>query len=382
MATMTLTVDASASISTGMNIPDNYVDISQLSTMALASHARELIQLHHVDEVQPLFARLQQQQQRFVIISNGSNTLLPELLDVTVITPTLHGQTVLEEDDQTVRLEVMAGEQWHDLVVSTVTQGWYGLENLALIPSWVGASPVQNIGAYGVQVEDVIESVTAFHIPTLTFKTLSNADCEFAYRDSRFKREVGQWLITSVTFRLHKNPNVNVQYGDVAKLAAQYANQRLGTSLDNPVITPIDTMYAIIQIRQSKIPDTNELPNCGSFFKNPIVDAADAQTLLQRFPTLVHYPVKNQQGQATGKVKLAAGWLIDQAGLKGKGIAPILTHVHQALVLTNHAPQVATQADIERTMTLIQQTVYQQFGVMLEPEPVWIKSDGLIRQTH
>jgi len=379
---MTLTVDASASISTGMNIPDNYVDISQLSTMALASHARELIQLHHVDEVQPLFARLQQQQQRFVIISNGSNTLLPKLLDVTVITPTLHGQTVLEEDDQTVRLEVMAGEQWHDLVVSTVTQGWYGLENLALIPSWVGASPVQNIGAYGVQVEDVIESVTAFHIPTLTFKTLSNADCEFAYRDSRFKREVGQWLITSVTFRLHKNPNVNVQYGDVAKLAAQYANQRLGTSLDNPVITPIDTMYAIIQIRQSKIPDTNELPNCGSFFKNPIVDAADAQTLLQRFPTLVHYPVKDNQGQATGKVKLAAGWLIDQAGLKGKGIAPILTHIHQALVLTNHAPQVATQADIERTMTLIQQTVYQQFGVMLEPEPVWIKSDGLIRQTH
>lgn len=382
MVTMTLTVDASASISTGMNIPDNYVDISQLSTMALASHARELIQLHHVDEIQPLFARLQQQQQRFVIISNGSNTLLPELLDVTVITPTLHGQTVLEEDDQTVRLEVMAGEQWHDLVVSTVTQGWYGLENLALIPSWVGASPVQNIGAYGVQVEDVIESVTAFHIPTLTFKTLSNADCEFAYRDSRFKREVGQWLITSVTFRLHKNPNVNVQYGDVAKVAAQYANQRLGTSLDNSVITPIDTMHAIIQIRQSKIPDTHELPNCGSFFKNPIVDAADAQTLLQRFPTLVHYPVKNQQGQATGKVKLAAGWLIDQAGLKGKGIAPILTHIHQALVLTNHAPQVATQADIERTMTLIQQTVYQQFGVMLEPEPVWIKSDGLIRQTH
>ena len=382
MVTMTLTVDASASISTGVNIPDNYVHISQLSTMALASHARELIQLHHVDEVQPLFARLQQQQQRFVIISNGSNTLLPKLLDVTVITPTLHGQTVLEEDDQTVRLEVMAGEQWHDLVVSTVTQGWYGLENLALIPSWVGASPVQNIGAYGVQVEDVIESVTAFHIPTLTFKTLSNADCEFAYRDSRFKREVGQWLITSVTFRLHKNPNVNVQYGDVAKLAAQYANQRLGTNLDNPVITPIDTMYAIIQIRQSKIPDTNELPNCGSFFKNPIVDAADAQTLLQRFPTLVHYPVKDNQGQATGKVKLAAGWLIDQAGLKGKGIAPILTHVHQALVLTNHAPQVATQADIERTMTLIQQTVYQQFGVMLEPEPVWIKSDGLIRQTH
>ena len=382
MVTMTLTVDASASISTGMNIPDNYVDISQLSTMALASHARELIQLHHVDEIQPLFARLQQQQQRFVIISNGSNTLLPELLDVTVITPTLHGQTVLEEDDQTVRLEVMAGEQWHDLVVSTVTQGWYGLENLALIPSWVGASPVQNIGAYGVQVEDVIESVTAFHIPTLTFKTLSNADCEFAYRDSRFKREVGQWLITSVTFRLHKNPNVNVQYGDVAKLAAQYANQRLGTSLDNSVITPIDTMHAIIQIRQSKIPDTHELPNCGSFFQNPIVDAADAQTLLQRFPTLVHYPVKNQQGQATGKVKLAAGWLIDQAGLKGKGIAPILTHVHQALVLTNHAPQVATQADIERTMTLIQQTVYQQFGVMLEPEPVWIESDGRIRQTH
>lgn len=391
MPAMTPTVDAAVCPSplmaadtapTHMPIPTGYINISALSTMALASHARELVKLHTVAEVKPLFTRLRTEDQRFIILSNGSNTLLPQVLDATVVMPSLRGQQVHHEDAHSVTLEVMAGEVWHDLVVSTVNQGWYGLENLALIPSWVGACPVQNIGAYGVQVEDVIASVTAFHIPTLSFHTLSTADCEFGYRDSRFKREVGDWLITSVTFKLHKDPTVNVQYGDVATVAAEFANQRLGTAVTNPVITPVDTMHAIIQIRQSKIPDTKKLANCGSFFKNPIVPHDQAAALRQRFDHLVHYPVKDQAGKPTGEVKLAAGWLIEQAGLKGKGIAPIFTHAHQALVLTNHAPGVATQADIGRTMALIQHTVQEKFGVMLAPEPVWIESDGHIRQTH
>ncbi|MFW2176219.1 MULTISPECIES: UDP-N-acetylmuramate dehydrogenase [unclassified Moraxella] len=357
--------------------PQGFTDISHLSTMALQCHAKQWIRFEQLDEVAPTFARLAEQQLPFVILSNGSNTLLPAVLEAVVISPTLMGQHVIAETADSVTLEVMAGEPWHELVVSTVNQGWYGLENLALIPSWVGASPVQNIGAYGVQVEDVIESVTAFHIPTLTFHQLSRAECEFGYRDSRFKREVGQWLITSVTFNLHKNPQVNINYGDVASVASEFAKL---AGREQP--TPVDTMNAIIQIRQSKIPETSELPNCGSFFQNPIVSQATAQALLADYPTLVHYPVKDHDGNPTDNIKLAAGWLIDQAGLKGKGIAPILTHVHQALVLTNHAPYRATQADIERTMHYIQQVIIQKFGIELVPEPVWIESNGSIKQTH
>lgn len=354
-----------------------YTDISHLNTMALASRVRELVYVTDIAQIQPLFERLRDEKKPYVIISNGSNILLPPVLDAVVISPTLLGVHKVKEDKDSVLLEVMAGEDWHTLVVNTVTQGWYGLENLALIPSWVGASPIQNIGAYGVQVEDVIESVQAFHIPTLTWHTLSNSDCEFGYRDSVFKRQVGQWLITQVTFKLHKNPHVNVQYGDVASVAHDFAQQA-----GRDQVTPIDTMQAIIQIRQRKLPATDELPNCGSFFKNPIVPQTIAAQLLVKYPNLIHYPVKSQDGTLTDQVKLAAGWLIDQAGLKGKGVAPILTHIHQALVLTNHAPNVATQAEVERAMQLIQSTVMQKFGVMLEPEPVWIEADGRIRQTH
>lgn len=359
-------------------IPKEFIDISSLNTMALTSYARELLILQSVEEVYPTFERLKANAQPFIILSNGSNTLLPPVLNASVISPQLKGQHIRKQNADYVWLEVMAGEVWHDLVVATVQQGWYGLENLALIPSWVGASPVQNIGAYGVQVEDVVESVTAFHIPTLTFKTLSNADCQFSYRESIFKREVGQWLITSVLFKLHKTPHINLQYGDVARVAAEFAARRG----DGTSITPLDTMQAIIQIRHSKIPDTVALPNCGSFFKNPIVSKAVSDHLLSQFPNLIYYPVKDKQGNATAQVKLAAGWLIDQAGLKGQGIYPILTHIHQALVLANHAPLKASQADVACTMMLIQDTVKQKFGVMLEPEPIWIEADGCIRKHY
>lgn len=355
----------------------NFVDISGLNTMALACHARERVTLDDEPQISSLFAQLAEQRQRYVILSNGSNILLPPVLDAVVISPTLTGIEIVDDTPDTVTLAVMAGENWHELVVKTVEQGWFGLENLALIPSWVGAAPIQNIGAYGVQVEDVIHSVRAFHIPTLTWHNLSKADCQFGYRDSRFKRETGDWLITQVTFQLSKHPSPNVQYGDVAQVASDYAKQA-----GRNTVTPVDTMHAIIDIRQRKIPDPTQLPNCGSFFKNPIVDGVTAEQLRQQYPMMVQYPVKSPDGKATEQVKLAAGWLIDQAGLKGNGIAPILTHVNQALVLTNHAPSIATQQDIENAMRFIQQAVEQKFGVWLEPEPVWIEADGQIRDYH
>ncbi|WP_051012763.1 UDP-N-acetylmuramate dehydrogenase [Moraxella macacae] len=352
-------------------------NISHLNTMALACFAYELVCLQNLDEILPLFQRLTKQNRRFVIISNGSNIVLPKTLDAVVISPTLTGKTVVHECEKCVHLEVMAGEIWHDLVLDTVEKGWYGLQNLALIPSWVGASPVQNIGAYGVQIDEVIHSVTAFHIPTLSFKTLSKVACEFGYRDSIFKREAGDWLIVSVTFKLSKDPSVNTQYGDVAVVA-----QALAKNAGYPIPTPKDVMNAIIQIRASKIPDTKTLPNCGSFFKNPMVDKTIVDKLRKTYPALVAYPVTIDDCVNPNLVKLASGWLIDNAGLKGKGVFPILTHVNQALVLTNHAPHHATQADVAKAMQFIQDAVAQKFGIWLEPEPVWIQSDGTIRQTH
>lgn len=360
-----------------MQANDSYVDISALNTMALACQAKQLIRIQQLAEVETTFMQLAAQRQSFVVISNGSNIILPEVLDAVVVSPSLQGKSVLVEDATSVTLEVMAGENWHDLVVETVNSGWYGLENLALIPSWVGGSPVQNIGAYGAQVEDVIQSVKAFHIPTLTWHHLSKADCKFSYRDSIFKQQAGQWLITSVIFKLSKTAKPNTQYGDVAKVAQQYASQA-----GRDEITPVDTMNAIIEIRQSKLPDTNDLPNCGSFFKNPIVTKSQVDDLLKTYPNLVHYPIKDAHGNLTDEVKVAAGWLIDQSGLKGKGIAPILTHTKQALVLTNHAPKIATQKDVAKTMQFIQETVFKKFAIGLEAEPVWIESDGSIRQTH
>lgn len=359
------------------SLEQHYKDVSQLNAMALACRARDVIELKTVEQVLATLTQLKQQKTPFVIVSGGTNIVLPPVLNATLLIPALNGQIIHTQTDDDVIVEVMAGQAWHELVLETVNKGWYGLENLALIPSWVGASPVQNIGAYGVQVQDVIVSVTALHIPTLTVKTLSNEACEFGYRDSIFKRQVGDWLITSVTFKLHKNPVVNTQYGDVARVAQDYATQA-----GRDFLTPVDTLNAIIQIRESKLPDVKQLPNCGSFFQNPIVSKAQAEQILQQFPSMVHYPVKDAQGNVTEDIKLAAGWLIEQAGLKGGGIAPILTHVHQALVLTNHAPYVATQADVEATMRLIQDTVYQKFAITLSPEPVWIEANGSIRQFH
>lgn len=349
------------------NLP---AELSHLNTIALQCHAKRHVTLTAIDEVLPLFSELTTSQTPYIILSGGSNSILPPTLNATVISPRLLGKTVIDESADSVTLAVMAGENWHELVVDCTQNGWFGLENLALIPGWVGSCPVQNIGAYGVQVEDAIDRVTAFHIPTLTWHTLSKQDCRFAYRDSMFKQQAGDWLIATVTFTLSKVANPALQYGDVASVATDFA-KRLGKSQP----TPLEVMKAIIHIRSAKLPDPNVLPNCGSFFKNPIVATSLVENLLKTFPTLVHYPTAESE-----KVKVAGGWLIEHAGLKGKGVAPIFTHEKQALVLTNHTPKnapcQATQANIEKAVRFIQNTVFDKFGILLEPEPVWVSENG------
>ncbi|PNK61545.1 UDP-N-acetylmuramate dehydrogenase [Psychrobacter sp. FDAARGOS_221] len=337
-------------------------DLSHFNTMQLQSHADRLIILNDESQIVPVIQQLKALTQPLFILSGGSNVILPSRLHASVIQPALKGIRVLTEDEDNIEIEVMAGENWHELVTYSVNKGWYGLENLALIPGMVGASPVQNIGAYGVQVEDRITSLTAFHLPTEQWHQFDTADCEFSYRDSKFKREAGQWLISKVVFALHKHPTkVNANYGDVAQIAQQLAEQD-----KRQQITATDVMQAVIQTRKAKLPDPKQLPNCGSFFKNPIIDHQQFVQLQQHFPDIVGYPMDDQH------TKVAAGWLIDKAGLKGKGIDPILTHTKQALVLVNHSGKdnPATQADVLATQGFIQQVIADKFAISLEREPI------------
>lgn len=350
--------------------PNQMVNLSHENTMALACVADSVVTL--TDEAQldafmtsyteteidlPLF-----------MLSGGSNVLLPAQLKAIVLQPKMRGITVTARTDDHVDIEVMAGENWHELVVYTVNQGWYGLENLALIPGLTGAAPVQNIGAYGVQLEDCLQYVRAYHLPTRTWHHLTKADCEFGYRDSIFKQAPNTWLISCVSFRLHTDAKkILASYGDVQTVAQRYAEQQGRTQA-----VPADVMQAIIDIRQQKLPDPKQLPNCGSFFQNPIIPQAQFTTLQATYPTIVGYPMPNE------KIKVAAGWLIEQAGLKGGGIAPIVTHQQQALVLTNHTPYQATQDDVATAQSYIANTVYKKFAIQLSREPVWVNADSSI----
>ena len=290
-------------------------------------------------------------------LGGGSNVLFMQDFPSLVVRMATRGIRELERTPDSVLLEAQAGENWHGFVQSSLHMELGGLENLSLIPGTVGASPVQNIGAYGVEVKDRIHSVRCFDVQAQEWRELSNAECRFAYRDSIFKHEGRQrYVITSVVFRLDTQFVPNVKYGDLAQVLAEQCDGRAPTAQD--------VAQAVCAIRRSKLPDPAVLGNVGSFYKNPLVDAAHAQTLLAQYPQMPHYP------QPDGRVKLAAGWLIDQCGLKGKTIGGAAVHDKQALVLVNKNR--ATAADVRALSDEICRIVAQRFAVDLQPEPVWL----------
>lgn len=290
-------------------------------------------------------------------LGGGSNVLFMQDFPSLVVRMATRGIRELERTPDSVLLEAQAGENWHGFVQSSLHMGLGGLENLSLIPGTVGASPVQNIGAYGVEVKDRIHSVRCFDVQSQEWRELSNAECRFAYRDSIFKHEGRQrYVITSVVFQLDTQFVPNVKYGDLAQVLAEQCSDRTPTAQD--------VAQAVCAIRRSKLPDPAVLGNVGSFYKNPLVDAAHAQTLLAQYPQMPHYP------QPDGRVKLAAGWLIDQCGLKGKTIGGAAVHDKQALVLVNKNH--ATAADVRALSDEICRIVAQRFAVDLQPEPVWL----------
>lgn len=287
-----------------------------------------------------------------LVIGGGSNLLLTRDVEALVLRMASRGIRILADDGVTVLLEAEAGEPWHPLVLWSLEQGLGGLENLSLIPGTVGAAPMQNIGAYGVELKDVFAGLTALDRQTGELREFDLDECQFAYRDSLFKRKAGRWLILRVRFKLSRSPLLHLDYGPV--------RQRLqDEGIGSP--SPSDVSRAICAIRSEKLPDPALLGNAGSFFKNPLVDAELAQRLRGEYPDLVAYP------QADGQVKLAAGWLIERAGWKGFRDGDAGVHRLQALVLVNYGA--ATGHQLHGLAQRIQADIVAKFGVALEMEP-------------
>lgn len=333
------------------------VDLTPLNTFGLRARARDFTVLAHAGEL-PEITKLPRFDRNTVLwLGGGSNILLMQDYQGLVVHVKNKGIRELYRSDGLVYIEVQAGEAWHAFVRRTLELGLNGLENLSLIPGSVGASPVQNIGAYGVEVKDVISSVRCFDLDTHTFVELSNAECRFAYRDSLFKQEgKRRYVIVSVVFALKEHFTPNVRYGDLAAVVAEKCIGR--------AVTAKDVSDAVCAIRAAKLPDPAVLGNAGSFFKNPVVGAETARRLLERHPNMPHYP------QPDGSVKLAAGWLIDRCGLKGFQTGGAAVHDKQALVLVNK--QQATAEDVSGLAQHVCRTVYETFGVVLHPEPEWL----------
>jgi UDP-N-acetylmuramate dehydrogenase len=286
------------------------------------------------------------------ILGGGSNVVLPEQLTGQVIHVALMGKRILKETEEAWYISAKAGESWHEFVLWTLAQGYAGLENLVLIPGTVGAAPVQNIGAYGVEVKNYIDQVIAYDFLQKDLVYLTACECEFAYRDSFFKRQPrGRFLITEVIFRLPKQIIVHLDYGEIK---AELERQKLS-------VVPAHIAKAVIAVLQRKLPDPAKIGNAGSFFKNPMITHTQADLLLAQYAKLPYYPVTKTQ------VKLAAGWLIEQAGWKGKQLGAVGMYDKQALVLVNHGG--ATAQDVRILCEAVQTDVLQQFGVALEPEP-------------
>lgn len=287
------------------------------------------------------------------LLSGGSNMLLTKDIDKTVVHVNLKGITILEESENQVVIEVLAGEDWHQFVLWCVNHDFGGIENLSLIPGNVGTCPIQNIGAYGVEVKDVIESVDAMEISTGKIQTFSNSECEFGYRNSIFKNALkDQLVITKVRFKLTKGAHKpNTSYGAIE-------SELLKHNIENPTIKDISN--AVITIRQSKLPDPKEIGNSGSFFKNPVIDTSHFENLKEKYPNIPCYIIDDNS------IKVPAGWLIETAGFKGKRFGDAGVHNRQALVLVNYGN--ASGQEIFELAKQIQSKIKIDFGVELEIE--------------
>ena len=307
----------------------HHFSLKNYNTFGIEAKAKQFIAVHSTEELKDILE--QKKADKKFILGGGSNMLLTKDIDALVIHIDLKGKNIIKENDDFVWVESQAGENWHEFVLWTIDQDFGGLENMSLIPGNVGTTPVQNIGAYGTEIKDTFVSCQAITIENQEIKSFLKEECNFGYRESIFKNDAkDQYIITSVVFKLtKKNHKINSSYGDIAAELAK--NNRTEPTLK-------DVSNAVISIRRSKLPDPKELGNSGSFFKNPILLKSDFEKIYQQFPEMKYYEISETE------VKVPAGWLIEQAGCKGKRFGDAGIHKNQALVLVIMATQLGPKS--------------------------------------
>lgn len=335
-----------------MNQIERNASLKGLNTFGIDVKAAFLTTFRSADELREILLHPEIKDLPKMILGGGSNLLFTRDYPGVILRNSILGIKQLGEDENHFYVKAGAGENWHNFVLTSIKNGWAGLENLSLIPGNVGASPMQNIGAYGVEIKDRFHSLEAFNVQTGDVEIFNGEECEFGYRESVFKRKLkDKYVIVSVTFQLLKKPDFQIKYGAIS---AELEEMGV-TDLSIEAIS-----QAVINIRNSKLPNPKELGNAGSFFKNPVISAAQWERISAEHPEIPHYPAPGNE------VKLAAGWLIEQAGWKGKRIGNCGMHAKQALVLVNYGG--ASGQEIYDHSTRVQESVAEKFGVELERE--------------
>lgn len=332
-----------------MDLVDDKADIIDYNTFGISVKTAGVIPFSSVDRLQEILRKIDKPYQ---IIGGGSNILFTKSIDQYILANDIKGIEVTHLSAEKMLLHAGSGMIWDKVVEYAVSCGLGGIENLSWIPGKVGAAPMQNIGAYGVEIKDVFHSLEALNLKTKELEVFTAEQCKFGYRESVFKNELkGKYCITKLSLKLDKKPSLNMSYGAISQTLAD-------KGIDQPNVS--DLRNVVIQIRQSKLPDPEVIGNAGSFFKNPIIALSEFNSLKERFSTVPSYPVSED------RVKVPAGWLIDQAGWKGKKVGNTGCYKNQALVIVNHGG--ATGIEIWNHAKNIQRSVKEKYGITLEPE--------------
>ena len=334
-----------------MNIIENY-PLLKLNTFGLDIKAKYFTSINSINELIELRKTNEFKDLQLLILGGGSNILFTKDFDGLVILNNIKGKEIIDQNQQSIFLKIGAGENWHELVMHCVDNRWGGVENLSLIPGNTGTAPMQNIGAYGVEIKETFVELEALEISTGKIVKFNNSDCEFGYRESVFKNKMkNQYIILNITLELKKNPVLNINYGDVEAILESQ-------NINNPSIKEVSS--AIISIRQSKLPDPKKIGNSGSFFKNPIVSLDQLEFIKKKYPNVVNYEINENE------FKIAAGWMIEKAGWKGKKFKNYGVHEKQALVLVNYG--LANGMEIFDLSGKIILDIKDKFGITLERE--------------
>ena len=327
-------------------------DLKNYNTFNLSCIADKFIEFDSVEDIKEFLEIFSAKKNKYFVLGGGSNVLFSDKFNGSIFYSQISGIELVSEGEGDVLLKIGSGVVWDGFVKFAVDNNYYGTENLSLIPGTVGASAVQNIGAYGAEAKDIIEKVEYLDIDTAELKEITNKDCNFAYRDSIFKNELhNKIIITHVYYRLQKQAEFKLDYGNLKEVLKQYDEINLKTVRE-----------AVIQTREAKLPDTEKLGNAGSFFKNPVITKIEFETLLKQYPNIPHYLLENEM------VKIPAGWLIDNAGWKNKGNERVGVCQNQALVIVNKAN--ALSNNIVSFYKEIQADIFSKYKIRIEPEVI------------